>query len=199
MKRTPLARFGPIKRHPRKDPVTPALRLAVLERDGGSNVLDRLYARVEKSEGCWEWTGPLSLGGRYGGIRRDGRTSPVHRVAWEAVNGPVPAGLELDHLCRNHRCVRPDHLEAVTHLENMRRGSQAQKKACDRHGLPLVQTVYGRSCQECRREDRTNYRRRHGGGTVAKGRLQAWAGRSPERRAEISRKIWETRRRNAAS
>lgn len=50
----------------------------------------------------------------------------AHRVYWERENGPVPSGLELDHLCRNPTCVRPDHLEAVTHAENIRRSARAK-------------------------------------------------------------------------
>lgn len=45
------------------------------------------------------------------------------------INGPLPPGLELDHLCRNKSCVRPDHLEAVTHRENMRRAYAAERES----------------------------------------------------------------------
>ena len=74
---------------------------------------------------CWVWTGAVWSEGRYGCIRiggRNGRGQPVHVVAWEMENGPVPEGLELDHLCRLTLCVRPSHVEAVTHRENLLRG-----------------------------------------------------------------------------
>src|SRR5262245_48464821 len=73
----------------------------------------RLWSKVAAVAGaCWEWTGGLSLGGRYGSIQSDdGHYRPVHRVAYELLVGPVPKGLELDHLCRNTRCVNPNHLE----------------------------------------------------------------------------------------
>lgn len=69
---------------------------------------------------CHIWQGYIAPNG-YGRLSDDGRSTFAHIPAWEAVNGPVPDGLELDHLCRNPPCVNPDHLEAVTHAENMQR------------------------------------------------------------------------------
>jgi DNA-binding XRE family transcriptional regulator len=69
---------------------------------------------------CHIWTGSLNHAG-YG--RAWG--GQAHRVAWERANGPVPEGLELDHLCRVRACVNPDHLEPVSRQENMRRSSIA--------------------------------------------------------------------------
>jgi hypothetical protein len=80
---------------------------------------------------CWLWTGAKWNRG-YGYFyvlcmkRADGsrltQRMGAHKVMWEHVNGPVPKGLELDHLCREPRCVNPKHLEAVTHAENVKRG-----------------------------------------------------------------------------
>lgn len=83
-------------------------------------------AQVEPN-GCILWTSSLSQDG-YGkavvGYR--GRAKPIrryaHRVAYEMWKGDVPEGLELDHLCRNRRCINPDHLEPVNRKENVRRG-----------------------------------------------------------------------------
>lgn len=69
---------------------------------------------------CWLWNGQRSCG--YGKVVVKKRRVWAHRAMWEQVNGPIPPGLELDHLCRVPACVRPDHLEAVTHRENIRRG-----------------------------------------------------------------------------
>lgn len=75
--------------------------------------------------GCWEWVG-AGAGGQdgYGRFWDGQRVVLAHRYAYETVVGPIPEGLELDHVCRNQPCVRPDpdHLEAVTHVVNSRRG-----------------------------------------------------------------------------
>lgn len=70
--------------------------------------------------GCWEWTG-AKTGVGYGEVRWEGRTCSVHRLVHELLIGPIPQELELDHLCRVRHCANPDHLEPVTHEENMRR------------------------------------------------------------------------------
>jgi hypothetical protein len=94
----------------------------------------RILARFNKkwmpdgARGCWVWMayrnvkgyGVISAGSRKGGHRR--RPLLAHRVAYELLKGPIPAGLVLDHLCRNTYCVNPDHLEPVTLAENTARG-----------------------------------------------------------------------------
>jgi hypothetical protein len=89
----------------------------------------KFLQRVERSPKCWEWTGVKNPAG-YGqmSVRVDGKVHTVqaHRIAYELYVGPMPAGLEVDHLCRNRGCVRPTHLEAVTHLVNMQRSARAR-------------------------------------------------------------------------
>jgi hypothetical protein len=80
------------------------------------------YVSVDAASGCWVWGGPrteLGYGVLWANTRP--RSRKAHRVVYEIHRGPIPAGLELDHLCRNPSCVNPDHLEPVTHAENMRR------------------------------------------------------------------------------
>jgi hypothetical protein len=69
---------------------------------------------------CWIWQG-ASDGGGYGSMRDGKRTRKAHIVFYERKRGPVPKGLTLDHLCDQKPCVNPDHTEAVTHTENIRR------------------------------------------------------------------------------
>lgn len=95
-------------------------------------ITERFWAKVDKNGPlpahcpnlgpCWLWLGKLNTG--YGSIwigRKSGENEPAHRWAWVQENGPVPDGLELDHLCRARACVRPSHMEAVEHKVNMAR------------------------------------------------------------------------------
>lgn len=107
----------------------------------------KFWSRVDKSGDCWEWTGghfPLGYGMNRPLIRPDGsKTSrSAHRIAYELIVGPIPAELEIDHLCRNPGCVNPAHLEPVTHRENVLRGNglaarQARQTHC-KYGHPLT-------------------------------------------------------------
>lgn len=75
----------------------------------------------EPNTGCWLWTGAVGDHG-YGTISVNDTTRLAHRLAFEAAKGPIPSGLQIDHLCRQRMCVNPQHLEAVTHRENGIRG-----------------------------------------------------------------------------
>lgn len=98
-------------------------RLPGTEKVGGRPPMTReqremaFWARVRKSDGCWTWTGHIDACGygRYNLLL-------AHRISYEAVNGPIPPRLTIDHLCRNRRCVNPDHLECVSIGENVLRG-----------------------------------------------------------------------------
>lgn len=86
---------------------------------------ERFWASITIGPGCWEWLGP---GDRYGAMAVYGKQVLAHRYAYELLVAPIPPGLEIDHLCRNQRCVRPEHLEPVTHAENMRRGAPFRRR-----------------------------------------------------------------------
>lgn len=87
----------------------------------------RFREKVEvQSNGCWFWMGATYERG-YGCIRVDGRSQSTHVFAYEALAGPVPDGLELDHVCCMPPCCNPAHLEPVTHTENMRRAWLARR------------------------------------------------------------------------
>ena len=80
----------------------------------------RFDAKVFKSDECWIWTGALNSKG-YGLISDAGKLHLAHRVSYERFVDAIPAGLAIDHTCSRRRCVRPDHLDAVTTGENNRR------------------------------------------------------------------------------
>lgn len=82
---------------------------------------------VDEATGCWNWTGfirPDGYGKAWDPRRR--AVGRAHRVVYETLRGPVDDALDLDHTCRNRRCVNPDHLDPVTRGENLRRGAGAK-------------------------------------------------------------------------
>jgi hypothetical protein len=103
------------------------------------SISERLLAKIKIEGDCWLWTGSQWHG--YGQIRISRKWRKAYRVSYEEFIGPVPAGLELDHVCRRPECINPAHLEPVTHRENILRGSapaalQARKTHCV-NGHPL--------------------------------------------------------------
>lgn len=131
---------------------------------------------------CTIWPYTASHGYSYVQRHVNGRNSgtPRHVVAYTGRYGPVPEGLELDHLCRNRACFEPDHLEAVTHRENVLRGAApvaalAMRAHCERgHDLrnPANRYVRRDGTWMCRGCVRT--------------RLRQWESRNPERKAQYN-------------
>jgi hypothetical protein len=117
------------------------------------------YVRV-LPHGCHEWTGARIPDG-YGHTSVNGRAVLAHRLYYEAAKGHIADGLEIDHLCRNRSCVNPDHLEPVSHRENVLRGEnpmaqQARRTHCKRGHLFDEENTYlmhgrKRVCKECRK------------------------------------------------
>jgi len=103
----------------------------------------RFWAKVDRPspDSCWLWTAAI-YGNGYGHAFWGGRHRAAHRVSYQLLVGPVPAGRDLDHLCRVRHCVNPAHLEPVSRRENLLRGEtttarNAAKTHCKR-GHPLI-------------------------------------------------------------
>lgn len=132
-----------------------------LRAHDAQRVASRFWSKVARrgAGGCWEWQGTRD-GRGYGKFNLESRRPVLaHRFSYEAVVGPIPEGLSLDHLCRNTGCVNPAHLEPVTHKENCLRGVgvaaiNARKTHCLKghpySGANLLYTRSGyRVCREC--------------------------------------------------
>jgi hypothetical protein len=99
---------------------------------------ERFDAKVQRTSECWLWTG-AKTDQDYGTIGLLGRTCYAHRLAHERYKGPIPAGWDVDHLCHERACVNPDHLEAVPHGENVRRGDLVARKTHCAQGHPWTE------------------------------------------------------------
>jgi hypothetical protein len=82
---------------------------------------DRFWDKVDKTQNCWLWLGHLNEDG-YGKFKNGQKCVLAHRFALVLAGIVLKPDLEVDHLCRNRACVNPDHLEQVTHHENVKRG-----------------------------------------------------------------------------
>lgn len=140
----------------------------------GGPLIDRVMARVDLAdpEDCWRWVGRQSANG-YGQLWDEGKTVLAHRATYELLVGPIPEGLQLDHLCRVRDCVNPDHLEPVTSRENTTRGFGAcgvnARKAECANGHPYTpKNTYTypsghrrcRTCSQIQSRERTVRRRK---------------------------------------
>ena len=125
--------------------------------------------------GCWQWIASKDKWG-YGKFHLDKKQRSAHRISYEHFVGPIPDGLEIDHLCRNRLCVNPQHLEPVTRRVNTLRGTgpsanNARKTRCQNGHEFTLQNTYMRSdgtrgCRRCNMEAVQRYRLRKSGKEV---------------------------------
>lgn len=123
----------------------------------------RFFEKVAKSDDCWTWTAAKDRDG-YGVFRLPTGNAMAHRFAYELCVGPIPSGLQIDHLCRNRGCVNPEHLEPVSSRSNTMRSPvalaaiNAAKSTCTRgHELDYVRPNGNRACRTCHAEAQRRY------------------------------------------
>lgn len=120
--------------------------------------IQRFDSKVFLTNRCLLWTG-TSTGNGYGRFWHEGKMVLAHRFAYECAYGPIPDGLQIDHLCRVRCCVNPDHMDVVTNAENTKRGLTGQWKRpdiCKRGHAMTPENTYtyphgGRECRACKR------------------------------------------------
>jgi len=118
---------------------------------------EKFWGMVKKTDSCWIWTGTQTKDG-YGRFWQKAKKKLVHRISFESLKNIIPKGLEIDHLCRNRICVNPDHMECVTHAENMKRShpNNSQKTHCpqghpyDEKNTKIVIGGNGNKWRHCR-------------------------------------------------
>lgn len=129
----------------------------------GASDRARFWEKVQAASGpkdCWEWAGSRS-GTGYGRFFLAGRMTTAQRASW-LINKSIemPPGHTVDHLCRNRACVRPDHLEAVPHRENLLRGNTVTARSAAATHCPAghpydeANTTHRRGARQCRTCDR---------------------------------------------
>lgn len=129
-------------------PICPTAQ--IFSRERFRSKLEGRYEIVES--GCWEWTAKIDRYG-YGAVsvplNGKWRSTGAHRASWMVHRGPLAPDMQIDHLCRNRKCINPWHLEPVTTQENTRRGiggkgfsktgrprvPLAERKTCGKHGM----------------------------------------------------------------
>lgn len=114
----------------------------------------RFFAKIERaSSGCWQWVGSISGDGYaqiYVSKAQGGRggNEYAHRLSFELHKGTIPHGMVIDHTCCNRSCVNPDHLEAVSNQENVKRGFQRLAGTGYSHSRALGERNHGAKLTE---------------------------------------------------
>ena len=141
------------------------------------HTLDSLKSRTHTNEnGCWVWEG-TKRSNLYGVTVYMGTQTTTHRVAYQLAHGltKLSKDIEIDHICNNRECINPEHLEAVTHQENMQRGAQRRLTCRNGHEwndtntyITAVKRKQGgmrmqRYCRKCRAKHQSDIRKRKEG------------------------------------
>ena len=162
---------------------------------------DRILAKIDIGDDCWNWTAAKNARG-YGVVRvmgkiPGGHNELSHRYIYRVTVGEIPEGMSLDHLCRNPACCNPDHLEPVSHSENMKRARLTHCK--NGHEFTEDNTSYSidkkgrkiRHCKQCSIDwDKRNPEKK-------KARYQKWAEANRDEYLEIRRKRYAENREHA--
>jgi len=122
--------------------------------------LKRAWKWVHCTDTCWLWFGCKAYNG-YGwiGVSND-KHIHVHRLFYTSYIGPIPKGLEIDHICRRRNCVNPDHLRAVTHAENMKNLKLLCAHGHEYSYTKKTERAYERICRTCNNRRQRQYKRR---------------------------------------
>lgn len=96
-------------------------------RNHWASAEERFWAKVHKTDSCWLWTGATYNG--YGIFRQDGKAQLAHRVLHRWTKGPIPDGIQLDHMCHNRSCVNPDHVRFSDWETNGQNRASANKNS----------------------------------------------------------------------
>jgi len=120
------------------------------------NLLHNFNSKWVDNNLCWEWVGAVGTDG-YGVFRMGNKLYKAHRASHILYKGEIPKGLQVDHLCMNRLCVNPEHLEAVTYTENIRRAAAARTHCPRGHSYAIYGRLWGKTvkakyCIQCNRE-----------------------------------------------
>lgn len=151
---------------------------------------EAIWDKITVTGFCWLWEGYVSKEG-YGYSTFEGKGRIAHRHVYELLVGPIPKGLQLDHLCRVRNCVNPDHLEPVTPRENLMRGftharSNSEKTHCAQgHEYNEANTYYDKTQRSCKACKINRQRARNDNDTVRAKRAEYMRNWREKKRLEV--------------